>query len=121
MRVLKTLGIEAIADLSFASAAPGDASAIISPTDKQAARFTVQGEANAYFAITLPKAITLTTGNGAKNETILVSDFASYPASSGVIASNGNAEISVGATRAPLASNQKDGVYSGTFTVEVVY
>lgn len=81
-----------------------------------AASFTVNGAANASYAIALPASILLTGPAG----TMLVSPFSSSPSPSGLLNAAGQQQLNVGATL-NLAANQADGDYSGTFAVTVAY
>jgi hypothetical protein len=82
-----------------------------------AASFTVTGQANYTYAITLPSSVTLT--DGASNN-MTVDTFTSNPATTGTIGSGGSQTIAVGATLNVTAS-QAAGTYTGTFDVSVDY
>lgn len=81
-----------------------------------AAVFTVNGAANATYAITLPVSITMTGPTG----TMLVSPFTSSRGPSGLLNASGTQQLRVGATLNVVA-NQPDGDYAGTFSVTTVY
>lgn len=83
-----------------------------------AAAFTVGGEANATFAVTLPSSATLTRA-GDETETISVDAFASNPSGPALLG-GGDHTLSVGATLT-LGESQPAGTYSGTFDVSIEY
>ena len=78
--------------------------------------FTVNGAANATYAIWLPASITLTGPAG----TILESPFTSAPGPSSQLSASGTQQLRVGVTL-NLAANQPDGDYVGTFSITTVY
>lgn len=87
-----------------------------------AATFTVGGQANLTYAITLPTngTVNITTGGAGPTETMAVSDFTSNPSGTGTIGGGGTQTLKVGAKITTVAS-QVTGVYTGTFTVTVLY
>ncbi len=83
-----------------------------------AAGFTITGESNYTYSITLPTSLTLTHSAGSK--TMMATSFTSNPVSTGLL-TNGTQNITVGATLTVSAA-QLAGVYtSGTFDVTVTY
>jgi len=82
------------------------------------ATFTVGGEPNATYAITLPDDVTVTlTGAG---DPMAVTDFVSSPVGTGTLSGGGLQTLYVGATL-NVGAAQVAGVYTGTFDVTVTY
>jgi hypothetical protein len=81
-----------------------------------AAEFTVSGEPNTAYSITLPDAATLTAGGSF----MTVDAFTSRPSGSGVLGPQGTQGMSVGATL-HVGIAQPQGSYSGTYAVTVTY
>ena len=79
--------------------------------------FDVSGLPNAVYAITLPTSIVLT---GASGNSMVVDEFTSLPANTGLTDPGGEQNLFVGATL-NVDSNQAIGSYSGLMTVTVVY
>jgi hypothetical protein len=126
--VISAISIANVSDLEFGTAAAGDAAKIVAPGSAENAEngsFTVSGQANTAYTITLPSdgSVTLVTGGGGTNETIAVNTFASFPAAgaNGLLGAGGSQSLFVGATRAALSAAQVAGSYTGTYTVTVVY
>ncbi len=86
------------------------------PWPVAAGSFEVIGGANQGFAITLPTSVKLSSG--ANN--MSVDDFKSSPATSGILAGDGNASIFVGATL-HVGPNQPFDIYSGSFIINIDY
>jgi hypothetical protein len=82
-----------------------------------AASFSVSGDPNASYSITLPAngVVFLTSGPNS----MAVNSFNSHPAT-GQLASGGTQTLSIGATLS-VGANQANGSYSGNFTVTVEY
>lgn len=80
--------------------------------------FSVTGDPNLTYAITLPAdgVATLTSGGNS----MALTAFTSSPASTGVLSAGGSQTLSVGATLG-VGSNQAPGSYSGSFNVIVNY
>ena len=121
-RIIK---IVTVSQLDFGTAAQGDPSKQVLPgtTDNAAnASFLVTGDNNRAFTIALPvTAVNIQTGTGPTLDTIALSSFASFPSGSGALDAAGNRTLLVGATRAALRVNQRAGLYSGSYTITVVY
>ncbi len=83
------------------------------------AQFSVTGDPNTTYAVTLPAddVITITIGGGSS---MAVNSFVSSPASTGTLDSGGAQTLKVGATLT-VGASQAAGNYSGTFSVTVVY
>lgn len=127
-QVLAALTITQVSDLDFGTAAAGDVAKTVAPgaaEDAENASFSVTGEANTAYTITLPadSTVVMTTGGGGANETIAVDTFTSNPAAgaNGLLDGSGQQDLFVGATRAALGASQVAGAYTATFTVDVVY
>lgn len=133
LRVDPVITLAKTADLGFGDvfAGPAAGTVILSPAGARsttgglflgnssvvsAAALTVNGAANATYAILLPSSATLTGPSG----TMQVSSFSSAPGSSGLLSAAGAQQLNVGGTL-NVAANQPDGDYSGTFAVTVIY
>ena len=79
--------------------------------------FDVNGLPNAVYAITLPNSVVLT---GASGNSMVVDNFTSQPALSGLTDPGGEQNLFVGGTL-NVNSNQAVGSYSGIMSVTVVY
>jgi hypothetical protein len=86
------------------------------PNGAQAAAFTVNGQAAATYAITLPGA-PVTISSGGNNMTV---DTWAGSKGTGTLSAGGSDNFSVGATL-HVAANQATGSYTGTFNVSVNY
>jgi hypothetical protein len=82
------------------------------------ARFSVSGDANATYAITLPSNGEVFLTSGANS--MAVNGFTSHPAASGQLNLSGTQVVQVGATLS-VGSSQTVGAYSGNFIVRVEY
>lgn len=86
--------------------------------EQQSAKFVVTGEISRSFSISLPSsALTIVSGN---NDSMTVQNWTSSPSGSGRIGSGGTQDIFIGATLA-VGANQSPGLYSGIFSVTVLY
>lgn len=81
-----------------------------------AAQFSVTGDANATYTITLPDAVTLASGGNS----MAVNTFVSSPANPGTLSGSGTQTLNVGATLT-VGANQPAGDYTGSFAVTVNY
>ena len=79
-----------------------------------AASFTVSGQANYTYAITLPTTKTITSGAN----TMTVDNFTSSPSATGTLSGTGSETLNVGATLNVVA-NQAAGVYTNASGVPV--
>lgn len=84
-----------------------------------AAQFSVSGDPNFTYAISLPVNGTVTLSDGA-GHSMNVNNFTSSPSVTGQLSGAGTQQLSVGATLA-VGSNQPTGAYSGSFVVSVNY
>lgn len=80
------------------------------------ATFTVTGEADTAYGITLPSSVTLTGGQGS----MVMDTFTSSPSGSGNLGPGRSQAVSVGATL-HVGASQPPGSYSGTYAVTVAY
>jgi hypothetical protein len=122
--VIASITIVKASDLVFGNASPGDGAKPVAPgsvENAENASFTVSGQPNTAYTITLPASATMATGAGGVNQTIAVSAFTSFPANTGTIGAGGSQLLLVGATRAAIGAAQVAGAYSGSFTVQVAY
>lgn len=123
----KPIKVRHVSDLNFGQGVPGDPVVVISAGTVDNASngsFDVEGDANTAYTIVLPSAPEeIQTGNGSNRDTISIYNFTSYPAegANGLLNTNGDQLLLIGATRAALRVNQKAGVYDGSFSVTVVY
>jgi len=81
------------------------------------AAFEVQGEPNTTYTISLPKSVVMT---GLESKSMVVDNFTSLPAVSGLADSNGKQMLYVGATL-NVGSKQEPGPYAGTMIVIINY
>ncbi len=81
------------------------------------AAFDVQGDPNAVYAITLPTSVVLTEPGG---NNMVVDNFTSSPATTGLTDAGGQQSLFVGATL-NVGSNQLFGAYAGVMSVIVDY
>ncbi len=81
------------------------------------AGFTVVGEPNKTYTITVPASVTL---NGPGGNTMAVNGFVLNPTSPATLPAGGSAPLNIGATL-NVAANQVTGSYSNTFNVVVAY
>lgn len=89
-----------------------------SATGVAAGAFTVNGQANATYAITLPANGVVTVASGAN--TMNVNNFVSNPAGTGTLSAGGSQALAVGATLS-VGISQAAGSYTGTYQVTVAY
>lgn len=92
---------------------------LLSSSPGAAASFEVVGDANFTYAITLPANGSTSLSNGS-GQTMSLTDFASTPASTGVLNTSGRQMLSVGA-RLNVGAGQPSGSYSGSFVIYVDY
>jgi hypothetical protein len=88
-----------------------------------AAAFTVQGEPENFYTITLPadEVVFLTReGTTGANNTMAINDFKHSINGTPQVGPNGSQSFNVGATLS-VAQNQPAGIYKGQFTVKVEY
>ena len=81
------------------------------------ALYEVSGDPNAFYSITLPDSIVLTSSAGNK---MTVSNFNSVPAANGQLDAGGRQNVNVGATLG-VGSFQPFGAYSGIMTTTIEY
>ena len=81
------------------------------------ALYEVSGDPNAYYSITLPDSIVLTSPAGNK---MTVSNFTSAPAANGQLDGSGRQKLNIGATLG-VGSFQPFGAYSGIMATTVEY
>lgn len=92
---------------------------LLSSSGGAAAQFTVSGDPNFTYAISLPAndTVVLTKSGG---QTMSLNNFSSSPSPAGQLSVLGKQTVSVGATLS-VGSNQATGAYSGAFDVMVDY
>lgn len=116
-------GLLKISDLDFGMALAGTPRKRVAPgssENPENASFLASGSAGATFTIILPTTNILLTNPGSSDQ-LIVRRFRSRPKNSGRIRANGTRMIYVGATRRPIAAGVAPGLYTGTFTVQIVY
>lgn len=118
--ILVSISMSKVQDLNFGVGSPGDPEKVASPLDSMAARFNVMGNPNSTYLIVLPSdgAVKMSDGMG---NSISLSSFSSYPKSNGELDSSGAQRLNVAATRSAIDAHQAPGIYSGSFTVTVIY
>jgi len=87
-----------------------------SSSEAAAARFTVTGEPNGVFDVTLPSSATLSSGA----HSMTLDTFTSSPSGSGTLDAFGMQTLTVGATL-HVGAAQPSGSYSGFYNVTVAY
>lgn len=92
---------------------------LVSSGGGSAAQFTLSGDPNLTYSISLPANGTVSITNGG-GQTMALNNFSSSPDAVGQLSIAGNQTLSVGATL-NVGSNQATGAYSGTFDVMVNY
>lgn len=92
---------------------------LVSSNAGAAAQFSVSGDPNFTYAITLPADGTVALSDGA-GHSMNASNFTSSPSLTGQLSGAGNQQLSVGATL-NVGNNQPTGAYSGSFIVTVDY
>jgi hypothetical protein len=124
LRVVSALSIVSTSDLRFGNSGQGSPTSTIAPDpgSSSSANFTVSGEPGAAFTITLPtdSEVQLSPLSGVGSP-LSVTRFTSYPHGASSLSGLGEAQVSVGATRAEIPSTQETGQYEGQFTISVVY
>jgi hypothetical protein len=80
------------------------------------ASFTVSGDANANYVVTLPASTTFS----ADGSSMTVDTFTSSPSGSGILGAGGTQTLSVGATP-HVGATQHSAAYSGSYSVTVAY
>ena len=86
-------------------------------TNGTPALYEVSGDPNAFYSITLPDSIVLTSAAG---NNMTVSNFSSVPASSGQLDAGGRQNMNIGATLV-VGSFQPFGAYRGTMITTIEY
>lgn len=122
--IAKPIKVTQVSDLDFGTGIPGDFSKVIpagTSENSTNGSFSVTGDANRSYSIVLPSSATLQTGKGPKSDTISISNFLSFPSGNGVLGVTGAQNVFVGATRSALRLTQKAGLYSGSYSITVVY
>lgn len=133
--VITPIAISKTADLDFGSFAAGTGGTVVISTAGarsatgavvlsaldagNAASFSVSGQANATYAITLPTSATIThTVDSTK--TMSIGTFTSNPSGTGTLSAGGAQTVTVGGTLT-VGNAQTVGSYTGTFNVSVEY
>ena len=112
-----TVTMSASGSRTDASELTGDQSPLLSTDAGNQALFTITGEENYKFSVTLPTSIEL-TATGATAMT--VSDFTMNLNAANNTLTGGSVDLSVGATL-NVNATQQAGAYTGTFDVTVAY
>lgn len=81
------------------------------------AKFEASGDPNAYYIVTLPDSVTITSSAG---DSMTVSNFSSIPAVSGQLDAGGRQDLYIGATL-NVGSFQAFGAYSGIMSTTIEY
>jgi hypothetical protein len=124
--VVHRLQIEKTSDLNFGEASPGDGPKLVpagTSENPENASFAVRGEPSRMYQIVLPShnSVVMATSGGGPNGQITIKEFYSWPIRYGIMNSNGESNIYVGALREGIKVKQKVGEYTGQFVVTVVY
>lgn len=120
----QSIGIGQISNLNFPTAAQGDGNYTIPPTGSETAEnasFMITGSSFTAYTIVLPTRVHML--HSSSSARVRVSKFKSIPAAgaNGLLDSNGQQMLYVGAKRAKLGVNKRPGFYSISFSVTVVY
>lgn len=132
-RIITPISITKSTDLNFGDVVPTASSGTVvvtpagarsatggatlgSSSSVSAASFTVAGQANAAYTVTLPSSATITSGANS----MTVNTFTSTPSGTGNLGAGASQTLSVGATL-QVGANQAIGTYTGTFSVSVAY
>jgi len=91
---------------------------LLSGTAGNAAAFSVTGDGNATYTITLPATATVTHTDTVT--TMSIGTFTSNPSATGTLAAGGTQTVNVGATLT-VGNAQTAGSYSGSYSVSVEY
>lgn len=103
--------------MSTASARSATGAVVLSTVDAGgAASFSIGGDANATYAITLPSSATISSGGN----DMTVGTFTSNPSGTGTLSGAGAQTLLVGGTLT-VSNAQAVGSYTGTFDVSVEY
>jgi len=116
------IAITQVSDLNFGTAFTGDPQKRVNPGNSENAEnasFLVTGDPGFTFNITRPGRIWIT--HSTSGDRIRVRRFRSRPRNRGRIRNNGQRLVFVGATRNAIPTNISSGLYSGVFTLTVVY
>lgn len=133
-RIVSPISITKIADMNFGDVVPSSSAGTVVLTTAgarsvtggaslgltgatSAATFTVNGQANYTYAITLPSAANISDG---ASHTMSVGTFTSSPSSTGTLDAGGSQALALGATL-NVGASQVPGTYSGSFSVTVAY
>jgi hypothetical protein len=121
---LQAQTVTSTSDLLFPAAVQGDSSRTIASGSSENASngsFRIAGNANQSFTIILPSTpVVLTTTGGGVN-TLSLTNFTSFPATTGVLSATGRRNVFIGATRSAVANNQTPGSYTGSYTINIIY
>ncbi len=123
MHVPGSIGIIKISDLDFGTEFQGGPRKRVdrgSSETPENASFLVQGEARRTFTISIPTG-SVFLNHPTSGDQLEVRNFRSRPNGSSRIRNSGERMIYVGATRRPIPLSVAPGLYTGTFTVTVVY
>lgn len=117
------ISVSKVSNLEIGVVVQGESSLVIAPgtvENAQNASFSVRGDADTIYTIILPVSAILAK-SGSPN--LNLTNFQSFPAAgpNGLLNSKGRSTFFVGATLAPIPTNQPAGSYSGSFTVNVLY
>ena len=136
--VIASIACTQTSNLNFGDAAQNDAAKTMSPSTAPSgagwagtpsrAAFSITGKASMAYSVSVsPASVTMTTGAGGANETIVVSSFTYYSttaasSSSASLSTGGTDTLYVAGTQAAIGAAQVAGTYvSPAFTVTVTY
>lgn len=114
--------ITQVSDLNFGAAFLGDPVKVVDPgstENAENASFLVTGDAGVTFNVTKPSNMWIS--HSSTSDSLRVRRFRGTPNRSGRIPASGQILIFLGATRNSIPNNISPGLYSGTFTMTVVY
>jgi hypothetical protein len=131
--IVAAISISNTADLDFGQVVAGGSSGTVvmstagsrsatggttlgSSAGSGAASFTVSGDPNASYTITLPGSAVLSSDG----DDMIINNFTSNPSGNGTIGGGGSQVLGVGATL-QVGASQPAGSYSGSFNVTIAY
>lgn len=122
MRVVSQLSAQSLEDMRFPKATPGSPPYVLQIDDSESVgKFLIRGEPGFSISITLPSEISMVLGDSQGSDSIRVHSFKTSAQTGAHLDSEGNLVVNVGATRDALNAAQKEGMYHGTYRIDVIY
>jgi hypothetical protein len=126
LQVAPMLSIQPVTQMQFSISSPGSPALTIEPQGEGSAEFLIVGEPNAAYQIQIPEEVNLISADSQPDtlktaDPIRVRSFKSLPAATGLLGQDGQQTLFIGATRESIPLQQKEGTYTGTYTVTILY